>query len=441
MQTRTLIILIFSCLLNPLHGFSQDSTMRLPATWTLKDCIEYARQNNIQINSLRLTSRTDQQNLLQSKAAIYPNLSSNSSQTYTNTIGSSTVPGGGDFSSSYAVNSGITIYNGGYLKNDIRQKNLMVQASQFDVQAMENNITLQVAQAYLNILLAKENIIYLNDLLQTSQAQLKQGTLLYNAGSIAKINFIAYQSQVATDNYNLIASQNSERQNTLTLKQLLQLPSGYGLTIIQPDTILTTSAITNLETAQNESAAQRPEIKSSRLNVDIANIALQKAKASGLPVVSGLGSLGTGYASTTASAYMKQLDYNFYQRIGISLSLPIFNNRLTKTNVENAKIEIEQAELNLKNTETVLSQEVEQAYISVLNAQAEYEAAIEQLKTSRETFEISGEQLRLGAITAVDYLLQKNLYIQALEKYIQAKYNTAIALKVYNFYQGIPVTN
>ncbi len=354
MPTRKVTAIICFCLLNTLPGFSQNNTNHLPETWSLEDCVEYARQNNIQVNSLRLTSQTDQQNLLLSKAAIYPNLSGSSTQTFTNTIGSATVQGGANFSGNYAFNSGVTLYNGGYLKNDIKQKNLIVQASQFDVQAMENNITLQIAQDYLNILLAKENIIYLQDLLQTSQAQLKQGQILYDAGNIAKINFIAYQSQVATDNYNLITAQNSERQNTLALKQLLQLPSGYKLNIVQPDTIITASAIANLNEAQNISAAQRPEIKSSRLGVDIANIGLLKAKATGKPFISGLGSLGTGYSNSNTDAYMKQIDYNFYQRLGLSLSVPIFNNRLTKTNVENAKIAIDQAKLNLKNTEMVL---------------------------------------------------------------------------------------
>ena len=110
-----------------------------------------------------------------------------------------------------------------------------------------------------------------------------------------------------------------------------------------------------------------------------------------------------------------------------------------KTNIEKSKIEIEQSVLNLKNTTTVLSQQVEQAYINVLNAQSQYEASVVQIEANKENYRISTEQLKLGAINTVEYLLQKNLYIQALQNYIQAKYSAVLTVKIYDFYEGEPV--
>ncbi|MFT4093195.1 MAG: TolC family protein [Niabella sp.] len=423
-----------------LYGIVFSQTDSLPNVWSLQQCIDYAKQHNIDVNTLRLTKKTNEQNLLLAKAAKQPNLTGSVSQTLTASKNANLQTRAG-FSSSYGLSSSVTLYNGGYLNNDIRQKNLQVQASGFDITAMENDISLQISQAYLNILLAKENIVYLKDLLETSQSQLQQSGIKYKAGSISKKDFISYEAQVATDHYNLITAQNTERQNTLTLKQLLLLPSGYNMQIEMPDTLIATSAVAALDQAQAAALAQRPEIKSSQLNVDIAQIGLLKAKASGKPTLTGNGSITTDYSSNTSTAaYIRQLDNNFYQSIGLSLSIPIFNRRAAKTEVENAKIAIDQAKLDLKSTETTLSQAVEQAYIDVLNAQAQYDASVQQLTTNKENYEISGEQLRLGAITPVDYLVQKNLYIQALQEYIQAKYNAVIAIKIYDFYKGNPLT-
>lgn len=416
---------------------------QLPAVWNLEQCVAYAKQQNIQINTLRLTTKSTEQDLLLSKAAKYPNLSGSASQTFTNAKNADLVVGGfktqSSFAGNYAINSAMVLYNGGYLNNDIKQKELFTQSAQFNAQAAENDITIQITQSYLTILLAKENNVYLNEILETSKAQLKLGELKYNAGSIAKKDFVLLKAQVATDNYNLITSQNNERQNVLTLKQLLQLPSGYNLTIEKPETLETTLPVVNLEDAQKTALEQRPEIKSSQLEKEAADLQLQKSKASFLPTLSASGTLASGYSDNQNTPYPTQIDNNFYQRLGLSLTIPVFTNRIAKTGVEKSKIAIDQSKLNLTNTETVLSQKVEQAYINVLNAQSQFSAAQEQLDANTENYRIANEQLRLGGISTVDYLLEKNLYIQAFQNFIQSKYNAVVSLKIYDFYKGDPI--
>lgn len=146
--------------------------------------------------------------------------------------------------------------------------------------------------------------------------------------------------------------------------------------------------------------------------------------------------MASGYSDNQSTPYPTQIDNNFYQRLGLSLTVPIFNNRIAKTGVEKSKIAIDQSKLNLTNTETVFSQKVEQAYINVLNAQSQFTAAQDQLDANTENYRIANEQLRLGGINTVDYLLEKNLYVQAFQNFIQAKYNSVISLKIYDFYKG-----
>lgn len=424
---------------------AQDSTtVGLPAQWTLQQCFDYAMKNNIQLNSLRLSRLSAEQDLLLSRAAKLPNLNGTATQ---NINGGKSVGAGGGTgnyeitpSGAYGVNSNVILYQGGYLNYDIKQKSLQTQVAGLNVAAQMNDITVLITQAYLNILLAGENIVYVRDVVATSEAQVKQGQQQYDVGTIALIGLVQLQAQLSNDRYLLTTAQNQYRQNKLVLKQLLQLPSSYDFEIVSPDTLISSTHLYALQEVQDSALANRPEVKSSELGVEVSSFNLAKAKTGYLPTLTAGGGLGSSYnGGSGSSGYFKQLDNNFYQQIGLTLSVPIFTRRVVKTNVEKAKIEVDQSRLTLKDTRTNLSQTIEQAYINVLNAQAQYDAAVEQLKYSQEGYRIATEQLKVGAANIVVFLQQKNLYIQALQSYIQAKYNAALNIRIYDFYRGTPV--
>jgi outer membrane protein len=440
MRRKSTIVLFFIIL--QCFAFGQDTT-QLPAKWSLLQCIDYAKKYNIQINSLRLSQQASEQSLLLARAAKLPGVSGTASASVINSKNANPVVGGfqtqASFDNNFSVNSSWIIYNGGYLNDVVKQNRLNLHSADLNVLEQENSITLQMTQAYLNILLAKENVLYLQDLLTTSQAQVDQGQQQYNAGSIAKVSLIELQAQLANDKYNLVTAKNTERQNALTLKQLLLLPTETQFDVVVPDTLMAVALTFSLPEAQKVALQTRPEVKISELGVQVAQLDLAKAKSGYYPVGSVGASLASGYSDNQSFSYLKQLDNNFYQQIGLTLTIPIFTKRVNKTNVENAKIEIEQSRLTLKNTTTVLMQQVEQAYINVLNAQAQYDAAVEQLSSSKESYRIVTEELKVGAANMVDYLTQKSLYVQSLENYIQAKYNTALNIRIYQFYAGEPV--
>ena len=423
---------------------AQDSSgARPPARWDLQTCLDYAKTNNIQLNTLRLTEKTTEQNYLLSKAARQPTLVGTVPITYTHSKNANPVVGGfqtqSSFAQSFVVASGVTIYNGGYITDDIRQKNLEIESANLNVLQTLNDITLQITQAYLAILLAKENVIYEQDLVNTTDSQVVQGKNEYEAGSIAKNAYIALQAQLATDKYNLITAQSTVRQNKVTLKQLLQLPFQDSFDIVNPDTIISKEAVTVLDTAVAIAMRTRPEVKNGQLGIDISRYDLAKAKTGYLPLLTASAELSSGYSNNSTDDYVRQLDNNFFQQVGLNLSIPIFNRRTVKTNVENAKIEVEQSKLSLLSTQTTLALNIEQAYISVQNAQAQYDAAVEELRANQESFRIAGEELKVGASTVFAYLQQKTLYTQAFQSYIQAKYNAALSIKIYDFYMGIAI--
>jgi outer membrane protein len=423
----------------------QDSSAaRRPTRWDLQTCLDYAKKNNVQLNMLRLNEQSAQQNLLLSRAARQPSLVGTVPITYTHSNKNvSGVIGGfqtqSSFSQSYALASGMTIYNGGYITEDIRQKNLEIESANLNVLQSINDITLQITQAYLAILLAKENVVYVADLVHTSAAQVDQGKKEYEAGSIARNAYIELQATLATDKYNLVTAESAVRQNKVTLKQLLQLPFQDSFDIVSPDTIISKEVVTGLDSAVAIAMRTRPEVKNGQLGIDISRYDLAKAKTGYLPILTASAELSTGYTNNVSDDYTRQLDNNFFQQVGLNLSIPIFNKRTVKTQVELSRIEVENSRLSLLNTQTTLALDIEQAYINVINAQAQYDAAVEELRANQETYRIAGEELKVGASDIVDYLQQKTLYTQAFQAYIQAKYNAALSIKIYDFYMGIAV--
>jgi outer membrane protein len=424
---------------------AQDTSLQnLPKEWTLQDCIAYAKKNNIQLNSLRLSVASAEQDLSQAKYNRLPDVTGSVSQTLVNSKNADPVVGGfqtqASFSSSYGVSSSVVLFNGGYLKNDIRSKQYLLQSAGLTVEETANDITLSITQAFLNILLSKEKIKSLEEVLVTSQTQSKQGQQRFDAGSISKKDFLQFQSQVAMDNYNLVSENNNYRLFLATLKQILQLPSSYDFIVSEPGSVETQEAVLSLSEAQSTAIGIRPEVKNKDVAIKIAETELDKVKAGRLPTVSLRGGLSSGYSNSRDIDYFPQLDNNFYQTIGVNISIPIFSRFLNRTNIAKSKIVIEQAKLDLANTKTVLNQQVEQAYINLQNSQAQYAAADTQLRAARESYDITNEQLKLGAVNMVDVQQQRNTYIQALQSYIQAKYTAILYNKIYKFYTGEPVT-
>jgi outer membrane protein len=421
---------------------AQD-TVKAPLKWDLQTCLDYAKKNNITIKSLRWGARSSEQDLLQSRAAKLPNLTGTLSQSVVNSNNANPVVGGfqtqANASGNYSLNSSWTIFNGGYLNNDVKQKNILLESAHLNVQQAENDITLQITQAYLNILLQKENIVYLQELVNTSQSQLGLGKQRFDAGSLSRKDYLQLEATLANDQYNLVTSINAHRTNLIVLKQILQLPSSVAFDVVQPDTLVTNQSIVSLPEAENAAVVSRPEVKIGELGVKSAQVELEKSRAGALPSVSLGAGLSSGYSDNQDLKYFSQLNNNFYQRLGVTVAIPIFANRINKSNIERSKIQIEQAKLSLQGTKTTLDQAVEQAYISVLNAQAQLTAAESQWKTNQESYRITNEQLRLGALNTIDLLTQKNLYVQALQAYVQAKYNNILNKKIYEFYTGVPV--
>ncbi len=418
--------------------------------WTLADCFRYAEVHNIQINIERLSQQSAEQAVLAAKGAKIPSLSVSVSDLFNNANDNAVANGSltKQLSSSlgYSANAAVVLWNDNYINNNIRQQGYYLQAAGLAVQQTKNNITLAITQAFLNVLLAKENEKYIIDVVNTSDSTVRQGQMLYEAGSIAKVSLLQLQAQSAGNKYLLVAAQNTVIQYMLLLKQLLQLPAAFSFDIVAPVTLQLTAGMPDLAATEQTALKNFPEIKIGKLALDITAMEIAKVKAAAKPALFANSSIGSAYYHvftnnlSPKAGYFTQTSNNFYQNLGFTLSIPVFSQRINKTNLEKSKIAYKQAILNYDNNQLILTQAVDQAYLSTVNARKAADAASQQLLYATESYRIGNEELKLGAIDAYALLVLQNQYIQAVQAYTQARYSAVLQQKIYEFYMGNPVT-
>lgn len=441
-----LLTLVINVLLTHTKAQTNDS-IRL---WTIQECLHYAGEHNIQIQTLRLTAASREQDLLASKGYMIPDLSASLNNTFIQTTNPASTS---DYSkqavssnASYSLNAGMILWNDHLLRNTIEQRKLLIESAELSVKQSTNEVSFQIIQAFLNILLNKENLIYIIDLLQTSDARVKQGQYLFDAGSIAKKDLLQLQAQYAADNYLLIQTKNALRQHILALKQLLQLPADSAFEIATTMKTDYTSGLKPLHEIQLTAYQTFPEIKIGQLGLKVASLDILKLKAGYKPILSFSGSIGSNYSrsmfntSLVESNYFNQTNNHFYQQSGLSLSVPIFSNQANRTNVYKAKLAYRTAALTLQNNELILSQAVEMAYLNAINAEQALEAAKEQMLSAKESYRIVNEQFKLGGTNSFDVLQQRNQYVQAMQEFTQAKYTAILQQKIVDFYLGNMIT-
>jgi len=428
-----LLTILFLC---P-YGFTVTAQER----WTLKECIDYAREKNIQVQKSRITTAIYDVDILQSKAALFPNLSGNVSQQFSN---SQIAKNNGDykyegkFAGQYTLNASVTVFDGKRNQNAIKQAELQKNSGELATEEIQNDIEISITQTYLQLLYARESIKNNENILESSEIQLQQTKDFLDAGSITRSEYAQVEAQYSADKYNLVLAQNSFDNYKLQLKQLLELDYNTDFQVEFPE--IGDNEVMHMLPAEYDiyrTALQiMPEIENSKLGIQIANLNKTIAKAGYLPTISLNGSIGTGNIYNQSPSFFTQIGRNFNQSIGFTLSIPIFDNRQNKSNVERADLNIRTAELDLLDTQKALLRTIEGLYQDAISAQSSYIAAKDKLKSTELSYELVQEQYNLGMRNTVELTTEKNNYVNALQDVTQAKYSAILSLKLLNFYQG-----
>lgn len=421
-------------LLGCVYMHAQDSL----GVWTLNGCINYALTNNIQIQKSKISLEQEQVSTKQAKAQLYPSLSASIGQNFSNNafVGNSST-----YSGNYGINASMDLYNGGKKWKAIQQQKLYEEAGTNSVASSELEIKMSILQLYMQILYAAEAVSINQTTVETAQYQRDRGEALMQAGSISKVDFAQLESQLSSDKYQLIVAENQLRTLKLDLKQLLELTANEQIDIDIPaiDETLVLNPLEDLNTIYADALNSLPNLKNSKLENEIAEIETAMAKSGYIPRISLTASVGTNHNTQSALSFSDQLLNNFNEGIGVSVSIPIFSNRETKSAVEKAQLAQKTSELGITETEKDILNEVENAYYDAIAAQTQYIAAKENLKALETSYGMIQQQFELGIKNTLELLTEKNNYLSAQQNLLQTKYTSIINTQMLNLYRGLEI--
>lgn len=474
---RNLILILLSC--------AWISSAHAQQSWSLQQCIDYAYQHNIQIQQGELNIQLSEANRTQSMAGTLPSVNASASHGYN--WGQTIDPFTNQFaterirSNSFGINAGLTIFNGFQQMNSIKQNSLLLEASKQDQEKLKNDIALNVANAYLNVLFNQELLNIAQSNLESSGQQVDRIRKMVDAGAAPKGTLFDIEAQMATDEASLIQAENNLSLAYLSLTQLLQMSreEAENFSIVTPgmDDLETNEMVSNSDAVVNSALSNFPEIKSAEINVMSAEKGLDIAQGGMSPRLSASFSYGTGYSGANqlvtsadtigqvpigqvagtgetvltlspqtiptafeTKAFSDQLTDNVNQSLFFSLSIPIFNGLSTRTSIQRAKIGVENARLNLESAKNTLTQNVERAYADAQAAYRSYLASERSVEAAEEAMKYATIRYEEGVINAVDYTTARVRQDNAKADMIRNKYQYVFRSKVVDFYLGKPIT-
>ncbi len=458
-----------------LHG----SSLAQEKTWTLEECIRTALTNNIALNQSRISNEIYEYNLESARADRIPSLSISGSQSWN--FGRSVDPLTNEFTTNTYDNtrlnlsSSLTLFNGMQTINTIRRSRNDIETGMLNLEEQENNLILNVSQAYLSLLYSYEEVGTAEKTLESTKAQEERTRRLVEVGQEAQSNLYQLNAQMASDQYSLNTARNQLSLNKLTLMQLMEIPLDEQFEIERPDVdnmLLRVRSDYNARDIYEKALEIMPQVENAEIGISSAQLDVKIAKGNYMPRLSLSGSLSSGYSNSSAkydietSFTEKQIGYlasnpaeavlaiqplttqteiayplgnqlsdNFAQSLSLSLSIPIFSQMNSKTSVKQREISYRNAELNARDTENQLRKNVEQAYNDYSSAQKNLESAKESLEYQDKSFSDAEKKYELGMINATEYLIQKTNQTTAEINLIRAKYECIFTAAILGFYE------
>lgn len=460
-------------------GFSTVTSLA-QKNWTLEECIKYALDNNIQIKRQELQTELNKNNLEQSRYQILPNLNGSGNHSWnfghntdriTNQVYTTTV-----MSDNFGLSSSVTLFSGFQLLNTIQQNKYLMEKSLEDYKRAQNDISLQIATSFLQILFSEEALNIAQSQLEVTSLQLDKTKRLVEVGNKAKGDLLQIQAQEATEKFNVVNAKNNLNIANLTLIQLLEIKTLDGFKVSRPDSVPMDykNALISVDDIYKEAEAKLPQIKSAEYDLKSSEKGLDISRGQRYPKLSLSGSIGTGYSNANKrvdSTYMatttiglvngdptlpvtslyqaarygnypffSQLKDNNYKAIGLSLSIPIFNNFQTNYNISNSKLRVKDSQYSLEQSKKSLYAEIQKAHADAIGALERFNSANEAVISNEESFKYMQQKFDVGLVSSVDFNVAKNNLTKAKSDLIQAKYEYIFKAKVLDFYRGVPIT-
>lgn len=425
------------------------STECMARQWSLKDCIDYALANNIQLQKAKLQEYSALEDVKQSQSALLPSLSLSTSQNVSYNpwpeqgsamIAGNKVQASVDkvyYNGSYSLSGNWTVWDGNKKQNTVKLNKLTAQQAQLDSATTANNILEQIAQLYVQILYSNEAISVTKESLKTSQTNEERGKTMVSVGKMSKVDLAQLTAQRAQDEYSIVEAESNLRNYKRQLKQLLQIADNEEFDVTIPSTTdeMALKEVPALNDVYTASLEQRPEIKNAKLGIESSDLSVKIAKAGKMPSIGLNAGLSTNTSSMNNNAWGTQLKNNLTFGGGVTISIPLFDNRQTKTAVNKAMIQKQSYLLDLQDKQTTLYSTVENYWLQAVTNQNKFKAAQVSTESAQASYELLSEQFKQGLKNIVELMTGKNNLLQAQQNELQSKYLAILNLNMLEFYK------
>lgn len=458
--------------------FSEANAQKI---WSLKDCIDYALNNNISVQQSIIASKIAAATYQQSVGSLFPSINASSSLNYN--YGRSLDPTSYQYvdqtfqSGGASLNGNLPIFQGLELQHNLRKSSIDFDVSKLDVRKVQNDIALSVAAAYLQILYSNEQLKATNDRIEAVTKERNRAKILVDNDLLAEGSLLDADALLATEEFNKASAENLLTSSKLTLIQLMQLEGANDIAIETPALEIPSQESLSLssESVYNEALKNLPEVKASELRLKSAKESLGIARAARYPRLSAFGSLSTNYSNQATSldgnpvfsGYVPsgavtssgeqvlqpvfnykyidtpvkdQLNNNFGKAIGFNLSIPLFNGWATNSSIKRSKLSFENARLNALQTKNTVFKNVQQAHADALAALNKYAAANKSVTAQEKAFLYTEKKYNAGLLNSIDYVNARNNYTKSQSDLIQSKFDLILKIKVLDYYLGKPLS-
>ena len=442
MNTKKLFMIALLASSLPIHGWAKQ--------WTLKDCIDYAIQNNISLQKTRLQMLSTKEDVKQAQAELLPSLSFSTSQnvnynpwpeTNRATVTNGYVETSVDkvyYNGSYGLNLNWTVWNGNRNRNQLKLEKITAEQAELDSATTANSIQEQIAQLYVQILYSADAVDVCKQSLETSSVNEARGKEFVNVGKMSKADLAQLTAQRAKDEYSLVEAESNLKNYKRQMKQLLQITSEEEFDVAMPSSTdeMAMETIPTLTSVYTAALDSRPEIKNAQLGIDGSELSIKMAKAQRMPTIGFNASAMTNTTSMSSKEWGTQLKNNFSTGAGVTLSIPIFDNRQSKTAIRKAKIQQQQYQLDLQDKQTTLYSTIENYWLQATTNQSKFRAAKANTTSAQESYDLLSEQFRLGLKNTVELMTGKTNLLTAQQNELQSKYLTILNMNMLDFYKG-----
>lgn len=425
------------------------STKCAAKQWSLRDCIDYALANNIKLQKAKIQEYSALEDVKQSQSALLPSLNLSTSQNVNYTPwpqqGRATVSDGYVQSSvdkvyyngSYSLSGNWTVWNGNKNRNNVKLNKLAVEQARLDSATTANSVLEQIAQLYVQILYSNEAIAVTKESLKTSQTNEQRGKTMVEVGKMSRADLAQLTAQRAQDEYAIVEAESNLRNYKRQLKELLQITSDEEFDVAVPSTTddMALEAVPALNDVYAASLEQRPEIKNAKLGIESSDLGIKVAKAGRMPTVSLNAGVTTSTSSMSDNTWGTQMKNNFSLGGGVTVSIPLFDNRQTKTAVNKAKLQKQSYLLDLQDKQTTLYSTIENYWLQAVTNQNKFKAARISTESAQASYELLSEQFKQGLKNTVELMTGKTNLLQAQQNELQSKYLAILNLNMLEFYQ------